>query len=233
MTGSFFVSCSSCVMVPCVEGVSSVMDGRVAYQRSGGLFDPYQWWCCLQAIWAKGYTELLDLMEKDSASREMHTHVDCYGYGDDLEEVCTHTPTKAQNCLHVPASPCATIHSLHQRTEPWSESIACVSTLQLKAASARKKLPLQFHGARDHLDDSMHEYRVFVNPSTSDVVATTTAEALAMGKWVVVADLPCNVFFKRFSNCLTYRSAWLLTRTFISVAGPLSIWMHLAAGRCV
>ncbi|CAL8463148.1 g2682 [Coccomyxa elongata] len=115
-----------------------------------------------KAIWAKGYTELLDLMEKDSASREMHTHVDCYGYGDDLEE--------------------------------------------LKAASARKKLPLQFHGARDHLDDSMHEYRVFVNPSTSDVVATTTAEALAMGKWVVVADLPCNAFFKRFSNCLTYRT---------------------------
>ncbi|KAK9907493.1 hypothetical protein WJX75_004778 [Coccomyxa subellipsoidea] len=113
-----------------------------------------------KAIWAKGYTELLELMEIDSASREMHTHIDCYGYGDDLEE--------------------------------------------LKAASARKKLPLQFHGGRDHLDDSMHDYRVFVNPSTSDVVATTTAEALAMGKWVVVAELPCNAFFKRFSNCLTY-----------------------------
>ena len=41
----------------------------------------------MQAIWAKGYTELLDLVEKDSATSDMHTHIDCYGYGDDLHEV--------------------------------------------------------------------------------------------------------------------------------------------------
>ena len=46
--------------------------------------------CCfmlLQAIWAKGYTELLKLVESDGALGEKHTAIDCYGYGDDLHEV--------------------------------------------------------------------------------------------------------------------------------------------------
>ena len=77
---------------------------------------------------------------------------------------------------------------------------------EIKAEAAARKLPITFYGPKDHLSEEMTSYRVFVNPSTSDVVATTSAEALAMGKWLLVPRHPCNVFFESFRNCLIYES---------------------------
>lgn len=70
-----------------------------------------------------------------------------------------------------------------------------------KAESMGLEMP--FHGPIDHAELGW-THKVFINPSVSEVLCTTVAEALAMGKFVVLPSHPSNDFFAQFPNCLPY-----------------------------
>lgn len=78
----------------------------------------------------------------------------------------------------------------------------------MKAAITKAQkmgLDMPFHGPVDHAELSF-THKIFVNPSISEVLCTTSAEALAMGKFVILPSHPSNDFFAQFPNCLTYAS---------------------------
>jgi digalactosyldiacylglycerol synthase len=70
----------------------------------------------------------------------------------------------------------------------------------------RQSVPATFPGRVDHAVLT-NQYKVFVNPSVTEVLCTTTAEAPAMGKFAIIPVHPSNTFFLRFPpNCLAYRN---------------------------
>ncbi|CAL5086435.1 unnamed protein product [Urochloa decumbens] len=71
-------------------------------------------------------------------------------------------------------------------------------------AARRSGLAINVYPGRDHSDPLFHDYKVFINPSTTNAACGTATEALAMGKIIICPNRPSNEFFKNFPNCHTY-----------------------------
>jgi hypothetical protein len=97
---------------------------------------------------------------------------------------------------------------LHEMTKEHIAKIKdTINSVEIPSTFAelrRQPIPASFKGRVDH--GTLTEHRIFFNPSISEVLCTTTAEALAMGKYAIIPVHPSNTFFLQFPNCLAYRN---------------------------
>ena len=137
-------------------------------------------------LWSKGLGSLMELLKYAEESAELKVPIDMYGGGPDRDAA----ETKALDLglempFHGPVDH-AELNFSHK------VSTGCVGIVSGSCLWCwiLTRFALQ----------------IFVNPSTSEVLCTTSAEALAMGKFVILPSHPSNDFFAQFPNCLTYTS---------------------------
>ena len=132
-------------------------------------------------LWAKGLDKLLELEAYFKKSTGQYFSIDILGSGPEQTEIARAYLGQEYSTHH----PGTTKKTFWRRF--------------------RQPIPAQFLGRKDHAQIG-GEYKIFVNPSITEVLCTTSAEAIAMGKWVIVPKHASNEFFLEFANCLQYSS---------------------------
>lgn len=73
-------------------------------------------------------------------------------------------------------------------------------TAAIGALAQRQKAPIRLMGPHSSFWEALPDYRVFLNPSRSEVLCTATADALVAGRHVVLARCPGNRPFEGYAN---------------------------------
>ena len=139
-------------------------------------------------LWAKGFDQLLQLEECFRERNGEHFEIDIYGSGPDEEEIKSAFSGGSDQSDEENSG-------ILQSLNKWSS-----------VAARRQPIPAHFLGRVDHSSLAGDAYTIFINPSLTEVLCTTTAEAVAMGKWAIIPSHPSNAFFVQFPNCLPYRN---------------------------
>ena len=135
-------------------------------------------------LWAKGFDQLLELQASFRDRIGENFEIDIYGSGPDEDEI--------KRAFYGDESD---ENGILDKFNKWSSS-----------RNRRQSIPANFMGRLDHSRLAGDTYSIFINPSLTEVLCTTTAEAIAMGKWAIIPSHPSNAFFVQFENCLPYRN---------------------------
>lgn len=156
-------------------------------------------------LWAKGLDKMLELEATYRNQTGHYFPIDVIGSGPEKEEIQASFLGKnyISEQLFSPLS--STKAAPPTTTQTNKNSTGSPSAAQRYWRRFRQPIPAEFLGRKDHAAIGK-DYQIFVNPSITEVLCTTTAEAVAMGKWVIIPKHSSNEFFLPFSNCLQYTS---------------------------
>lgn len=169
-------------------------------------------------LWAKGFGEMLELEEFYRECTGKYFAVDVYGGGPEEEEIkrafhgrrrgsTKKGKREEESDLDSEEADAAREYIAKKFKSVKVSSLAEFEVPRTLHEWRRRPIPAKFLGPVDHASLG-EQYKVFVNPSVSEVLCTTTFEALAMGKWAIVPVHESNKFFLRFPNCLAYGDKW-------------------------
>ena len=164
-------------------------------------------------LWAKGFDNMLELEDFYHECTGKYFAIEIYGGGPEEEEIKRAFHGRRSGNKKQQEEKRADLEELQISWDLLVKKYQLLksSSLEFEIPKSfhelrRKPIPAQFLGPVDH--SLLGKYKVFVNPSVSEVLCTTTFEALAMGKFAIIPVHESNKFFLQFPNCLGYRNKW-------------------------
>eukprot|EP00977_Amphora_coffeiformis_P005140 scaffold1087_cov154-Amphora_coffeaeformis.AAC.2 len=185
-------------------------------------------------LWAKGLDKMLELQEYYRQYTGEYFHIDIYGSGPESKEIQRAFHGRQRESKGEADSLRDLAHrSLQELAQLQLSKLKETIPLRTFAEFRKDPVPATFPGRVDHAT-LKEDYTVFINPSFSEVLCTTTFEALAskyllssepfasfprslrnltrkrlaVGKFAIIPYHPSNMFFLRFPNALIYRDPY-------------------------